>query len=83
MEKPQKVFLQVIQLSEYLLKGHNPENSLIWMFIHPLFWLYGSPLISYSVTVRFPLKRKLPTTAVDFIISFFFSCPGTHDTHLG
>ena len=24
--------------------------SFEW-FIHPLFWLYGSPLISYSVTV--------------------------------
>ena len=40
--------------------GHYLENSLICMIFNPLFWLYGLPLISYSVTVWFPLKRNSP-----------------------
>ena len=47
-------------LCTYLKVMHYLENSLVWIFIHPLFWLYGSPLISYSVTVWFPLKRNSP-----------------------
>ena len=40
--------------------AHYLENSLIVWFFNPLFWLYGLPLISYSVTVWFPLKRNSP-----------------------
>ena len=32
-------------------------RSFVW-FSNPLFWLYDLPLISYSVTVWFPLKRN-------------------------
>ena len=34
-------------------------RSFVWFF-NPLFWLYGLPLISYYVTVWFPLKRNSP-----------------------
>ena len=34
------------------------------LFIHPLFWLYGSPFISYSFMVWFPLKRNSPNTTL-------------------
>ena len=56
--------LQVIQLSEYLFKGHYMylKNSLIW--------LYGSLLISYSVMVWFPLKRNSPHGIHNLAVSY-------------
>ena len=60
--------LQVIQLSEYLFFKN---RSFEWV-IHPLFWLYASPLISYSVMVWFPLKGNWPhlLPVVPIFISF-------------
>ena len=47
-------------------------RSFKWFF-HPLFWLYGSLLISYSFTVWFPLKRNSPGKISGKRISFCFS----------
>ena len=51
-------------LNEFSLPDHNLVitwniRSFVWLF-NPLFWLYGLPLISYSVTVWFPLKGNSP-----------------------
>ena len=43
--------------------NHLSRTEQYWPFIHPLFWLCESPLISYSVTVWFPLKRNSPQKA--------------------
>ena len=66
------IFYVVILLHVYCerkgsLPGHKLSNlvitwkirSFVWFF-NPLFWLYGLPLISYYVTVWFPLKRNSP-----------------------